>query len=538
MFVDIIEEQGARLQHSISASDDRLSATHTALLPACNQSAPASSSQGASNTIPVPVPLPTASGSDLTESSENIVNYPAFVSGNGEIVDNRCMESSIPLTVLETDGKTRTVVRQAVENSYNEQETLVKQPITALSSDNTGVKSITDVHCRTADANAPVELHSYQLELIKVALAGRNCIICAPTGSGKTVAVGHAAYTLWKRAQNEGRKFVVCFVVCIRCLVPQQENVLIKMFGQDSSKVGAVRDTESLKGVLQMFDVIVLTGQVLVNALNNKEVSFSDISLLIIDECHHTDLKHPYNRLMTMYMEQRHQPNNFKLPQVVGLTASLGVGDTGEAMDHYIKLCANLNCMTIEHVRDKTNMEVLLQQNPPPRTDQIIEVLPRLADDKFVVILCGIMNEVNWHLPQQVQGYPGSQQYENDVVTCRNEAEQQGQHDLALTFRMLKCLNDAIVISHDFRINYALAYLKENVNDVFVSDQCPKAKLVKQLLQAQEHNLEELSITDVNAKVTAFYQLLTRLFKMHNNAKGMSKIRFLAFILACCYLLN
>ena len=66
------------------------------------------------------------------------------------------------------------------------------------------------------------------------------------------------------------------------------------------------------------------------------------------------------------------------LPQVIGLTASLGVGSNRDRpIDHYIMMCANLNCHSIEYVRDETNKRELLCHNPKPSQDQIKAVPPR-----------------------------------------------------------------------------------------------------------------------------------------------------------------
>ena len=35
-------------------------------------------------------------------------------------------------------------------------------------------------------------------------------------------------------------------------------------------------------------DVVICTAQVLINAMRKKDISIEDISLLIMDECHHT----------------------------------------------------------------------------------------------------------------------------------------------------------------------------------------------------------------------------------------------------------
>lgn len=103
--------------------------------------------------------------------------------------------------------------------------------------------------------------------------------------------------------------------------------------------------------------MIVLTAQILVDALKSRRVAIDDFSLLIFDECHHTDKGHPYNDIMLRYLEiqfpsrgGRHQTIKEKLPQIIGLTASLGVGkarNKNEAEEHILQLCANLDCSVI-----------------------------------------------------------------------------------------------------------------------------------------------------------------------------------------------
>lgn len=51
----------------------------------------------------------------------------------------------------------------------------------------------------------------------------------------------------------------------------------------------------------------------------------SDFSLLVIDECHHTHKENTYNKIMEDYLERKLK-GQWKLPQIVGLTASLGTG--------------------------------------------------------------------------------------------------------------------------------------------------------------------------------------------------------------------
>ena len=112
--------------------------------------------------------------------------------------------------------------------------------------------------------------------------------------------------------------------------------------------------------------MIVLTAQILVDALKARRVTLTDFSLLIFDECHHTNKEHPYNEIMLTYLGIKfpsqgspYQAESTRRPQIIGLTASLGVGkarNKNDAQDHVLQLCANLDCSIIatvqKHVKD------------------------------------------------------------------------------------------------------------------------------------------------------------------------------------------
>ena len=77
-----------------------------------------------------------------------------------------------------------------------------------------------------------------------------------------------------------------------------------------------------LKYLLQSNNVVVMTAQILVNALNSKNkeerVELKDISLLLFDECHHAHKEHPYNNIMEKYLALQSQPGyQHSLPQVL-----------------------------------------------------------------------------------------------------------------------------------------------------------------------------------------------------------------------------
>lgn len=75
----------------------------------------------------------------------------------------------------------------------------------------------------------------------------------------------------------------------------------------------------------------------------------ADLSLIIIDECHHTQKVGVYNEIMVRYLKQKFKNAKLKkeqkptvsLPQILGLTASPGVGEAtkmDKAMEHILRV--------------------------------------------------------------------------------------------------------------------------------------------------------------------------------------------------------
>ena len=79
---------------------------------------------------------------------------------------------------------------------------------------------------------------------------------------------------------------------------------------------------DSLAHVVSVNDVLVLTPQMLLNALNTNVIpSLSCFTLLIFDECHWVRKGDPYNAIMSgFYVDQKldGNPAAAKLPQVFG----------------------------------------------------------------------------------------------------------------------------------------------------------------------------------------------------------------------------
>jgi len=69
------------------------------------------------------------------------------------------------------------------------------------------------------------------------------------------------------------------------------------------------------------YDVLVMTPQIMQNALLERDVTSLELfTLLIFDECHHTNKNHPYNGIMGYYIDEKFEAEKMEktvfLPQV------------------------------------------------------------------------------------------------------------------------------------------------------------------------------------------------------------------------------
>lgn len=112
--------------------------------------------------------------------------------------------------------------------------------------------------------NSPVTLWNYQKELAEPGCQGSNCIICAPTGSGKTFTAGFICKSRRDSAIKQNKRFKCLFVVCIRNLIIQQQDALRRIM-PDNGIVCGVDDKLLLSEYFHSFDVVVATAQVCVS---------------------------------------------------------------------------------------------------------------------------------------------------------------------------------------------------------------------------------------------------------------------------------
>ncbi|XP_074071942.1 interferon-induced helicase C domain-containing protein 1 isoform X2 [Macrotis lagotis] len=360
-----------------------------------------------------------------------------------------------------------------------------------------GSDSDQDDEKKRASPEPELVLRSYQMEVAKPALEGKNIIICLPTGSGKTrVAVYIAKDHLDKRKKTSQLGKVMVLVN----KVPLVEQHFRKEFNPYLKKwyrvIGVSGDSQlkiSFPEVVKSNDVIISTAQILENSLLNSEngdddgVQLSDFSLIIIDECHHTNKEAVYNNIMTRYLKQKIRNNRFKKenktvvpqPQILGLTASPGVGGAkkqAKAEEHILKICANLDACTIITVKE--NAALLKEQVKEPYKKFVIA--DDIRENPFREKLLEIMTNIQTFCQMNPTSDFGTQTYEQWVIHQEKRAAKEGNRKERVCAEHLRKYNEALQINDTIRMIDAYHHLKSFYND-------EKEKKVA----AQEYDSEE-----------------------------------------------
>nr|AHA15372.1 LGP2 [Cairina moschata] len=308
-----------------------------------------------------------------------------------------------------------------------------------------------------------MELRGYQHEAVAPALRGRNCIVWLPTGAGKTRAAVHVC---WKHLESRRDGRVAVLVNKVH-LVEQHAKEEFHVL-QGSFRVTAISGDSSHKcffgQAVKRSDVVICTAQILHNALLSREedtrVELTDFSLLVIDECHHTQKEAVYNKIMLHYL-QRKLSGRRDLPQILGLTASPGTGGKTSfegAVEHVLQICANLDTEVITSAQE--HVQHLQSQVPQPRKQY--DLCQERAWDPFGQRLKKIMAQIQQHmgtagLPQDF----GTQTYEQQVVELEKRAAERFCRKTRACALHLRKYNDALLINDTVRMVDAFQHLQQ-----------------------------------------------------------------------------
>ncbi|XP_078251246.1 antiviral innate immune response receptor RIG-I-like isoform X3 [Rhinoraja longicauda] len=393
------------------------------------------------------------------------------------------------------------------------------------------------------------ELRAYQEELAESAIDGDNTIICAPTGSGKTIVALHIVerHLMERPDQDKGK---VGFMATTVPVFQQQLELFKKHFGMTKFKVYGICGDLAASCPVEMFveknDIIILTPQILLNCLKYGQISsLSAFTLLIFDECHNTTKNHPYNVLMSKYEDLKLGLVASAVPQIVGLTASIGVGDAGsvkDAMGYIMQICANLDAENIstvnrnveglkEHVYSaikETRKAAMRTKNP--FADIIRQIMVQVEDmAKSIYDIDNLSNIKNQNR--------GSQKYEQWIIEVQKRCKVLQMKDMEKERRTCRALftytehlrkyNDALIINDDARTKDAVEYLKSFFDNVKGGGYDETEQILTALFEAKEEQILRIDAdpTNENPKLTEVRKILTEEYQHNPMTKTIMFVR-------------
>ena len=386
-------------------------------------------------------------------------------------------------------------------------------------------------------------IRGYQTELAQPGIEGKNYIVVAPTGSGKTLVaalvISHHLQT--GKEKDEMRKVV--FIVEKRPLAQQQTKELQRFIpaAQVSCCIGD--DTNnSIKTSIDSHHIIVCTAGKLLDEQKCGRISLSDFSLVVFDECHHTRKNSPYAGLMIRYIQMKSEKAT--LPQVMGLTASPGAGDNPTlektvTIDHLVKLCALMDATNgIKMVR--TNKRELEEHTNKPNYN-VENSKERESNEPFIVNVMALMQELERKVSFTCPFNRWSQKYETQVQQKKLALEgstNPTSRNFIRIYDLLRCLYRALEVYMDLQYEDAMSVLYDSsirklkvANEFEVKLRTSLNSLLVELkgiarvenpqLLKVKSTLEEQFVTDPQSKVMLFVRTKKHASSIFNWVKSL-----------------
>ncbi|XP_048356255.1 ATP-dependent RNA helicase DHX58 [Sphaerodactylus townsendi] len=376
-----------------------------------------------------------------------------------------------------------------------------------------------------------MELRDYQWEVIEPALEGKNIIIWLPTGAGKTRA---AAYICKRHLENQEKSKVIVLVNTVPLVDQHLKNEFssLKNLFQVTAISGESSQRLCFSEVVEMNDLIICTAQILQNAFQSQEeemhVELTDFSLLVIDECHHTHKDSTYNKIMQNYLERKLKGQR-NLPQIVGLTASLGTGGANslkEAQEHILQICANLDTEKIMS-SDKYKFYLNDRVQQPKKQYDLTEERPL---DPFGAKIKEIMSEIHTYLNvPDLTTYFGSQIYEQRIVELQKEGAEGFCRKTRVCALHLRKYNDALLINDTVRVIDAFRTLEEfyQLERAMKELQDPTERYLVDIFDRNKEHL--LAVAEdaryENPKLGKLQQVLQDRFQADSDSRGIVFVR-------------
>ncbi|MGD1921864.1 MAG: DEAD/DEAH box helicase, partial [Pleurocapsa sp.] len=129
----------------------------------------------------------------------------------------------------------------------------------------------------------PFELDDFQKKAVAALAAGKSVVVCAPTGSGKTLIGEYAIY----RALSHGKR--VFYTTPLKALSNQKFRDFQEQFGEGNAKKIGLLTGDTI--INPDADVVIMTTEIFRNMLYETPIgqlgtSLEDVEAVVLDECH------------------------------------------------------------------------------------------------------------------------------------------------------------------------------------------------------------------------------------------------------------
>ncbi|KAL5698311.1 helicase protein [Ranunculus cassubicifolius] len=205
---------------------------------------------------------------------------------------------------------------------------------------------------------------SYQKQVFEVARK-RNTIAVLDTGAGKTMIavmlIREVGLSLKSDGGDDNQKKLIIFLAPTVHLVNQQFEVIKAQTDLNVEQYYGDKgvdewDLTTWNKEVEEHDVMVMTPQILLDALRNAFLSLNVVCLMVFDECHRATGNHPYSRILKEFYHK-----TGKKPKLFGMTASpvikKGVSSVGECEEQMLALESLLDSK-IYTIEDRTELNM------------------------------------------------------------------------------------------------------------------------------------------------------------------------------------
>ncbi|MFA4960927.1 MAG: DEAD/DEAH box helicase [Candidatus Pacearchaeota archaeon] len=347
----------------------------------------------------------------------------------------------------------------------------------------------------------------YQIAIFKTCKE-KDCLVVLPTGTGKTLIALMMAIYRFKKFPLE--KILV--LAPTRPLIEQHLESFRKNIPDgwaDMQLFTGKTPSEKRKKIWQTAEIIFSTPQCIANDLKKKLYELTNVSLLIVDECHRCLKNYSYNIVAQLY---KIQSLNKK---VLGLTAS-----PGSDKDTISQVCKNLGIEAVE-IRTRDSMDV-----KPYLQELEFEKIEVDFPSEFIEIRA-LLQELENNKIHDLKNHAQIYENVNKITLLKIQSKLMDELKHSRDFNKMLAVSScsqALKISHALElietqtISSLIEYLKSLYKQAEEKKSKGVQKLVKDPLFTKAYSLATTSLLE-HPKLEKLKELVSEQFQKNQNSK-------------------